>query len=187
MWPFSISPDGTRVVLHETGLKTGSDLDLLVLDGQSKPEPILQTTFDEDSGEISPDGHWLAYSSNESGQLQVYVRPFPNVDGGHWQVSSSGGGHPVWARNGRELFYMSGRAMIAVPVQTTPHFTVGNPTKLFEGPYFSSLPARVFDVSLDGRKFLMIKDPQLGDQPNYASMVVVLNWFEELKARVPTK
>ncbi len=186
VWPFSISPDGTRVVLHETGPKTGNDLDVLVMDGKSTPEPLIQTTFSEEHGEISPDGRWLAYDSNDSGQQQVFVRPFPNVNSGHWQVSPAGGSKPVWAKNGKELFYLSGRAMMAVPIQTTSGFSAGNPTKLFEGTYYSGGTARVYDVSRDGQKFLMIKEPQTNADPTttQASMVVVLNWFEELKARV---
>ena len=186
MWPFSISPDGTRVVLHETGPQTGADIDLLALDGKSTPTPIVRTPFNEDHGEISPDGRWLAYSSNDSGQPQIYVRPFPNVNDGHWQVSPAGGAHPVWARNGRELFYMARSAMMAVPVLTATSFSAANPTKLFEGPYLTGIPGRVFDVSLDDQKFLMIKDPQASpDVANRASIVVVLNWLEELKARLP--
>jgi serine/threonine-protein kinase len=190
MWPHSISPDGTRIVLHETQIKTGNDLDVLVMDGKSKPEPLIQTPFSEEHGEISPDGRWLAYDSNESGQQQVYVRPFPNVNGGHWQVSPAGGAKAVWARNGKELFYLSGRAMMAVPIQMTSSFSAGNPAKLFEGSYLSfggpGSTARWYDVSRDGQKFLMIKEPATTTDPTatQASMVVVLNWVEELKARV---
>jgi len=189
VWPHSISPDGTRMVLHETGSKTGDDLDVLVMDGKSKPEPLIQTAFSEQHGEISPDGRWLAYDSNDSGQQQVHVRPFPNVNSGHWQVSPSGGSKPVWAHNGKELFYLSGRAMMAVPVQTTTSFSAGNPVKLFEGPYFSGGSARVYDVSRDGQKFLMIKEPPTTTDltATQASMVVVLNWTEELKARLSAR
>ena len=189
VWPFSISPDGTRLVLHETAQKTGNDLDVLVLDGKSRPEPLIQTPFSEEHGEISPDGRWLAYESNESGQPQVYVRPFPNVNAGHWQVSPAGGTKPVWAHSGKELFYLSGRAMMAVQVQTTSGFVAGNPTKLFDGTYFAGGTARVYDVSRDGQKFLMIREQQATADSTTApaSMIVVLNWVEELKQRVPTK
>jgi len=124
------------------------------------------------------------------------VRPFPDVNAGHWQVSPAGGAKPVWARNGRELFYFSGQALMAVPVQTTPTFSAGIPAKLFEGPYyFADLLGRTYDVSRDGRRFVMIKNPPrlaaamgTGDQPaTTANMVVVVNWIEELKQRVPTR
>ena len=99
----------------------------------------MQTTATELYGELSPDGHWLAYQSDESGQNQIWVRPFPNVDGGHWQISTSGGITPVWARNGKELFYLDGtNAVTSVPVQTAPTFSAGTPTKLFDGRYFGA-------------------------------------------------
>jgi eukaryotic-like serine/threonine-protein kinase len=117
--PASISPDGTRLIVMETMLKTGWDLHVLRLDalsapseanpsaplaGRSRPtEPLVQTTAAELFGELSPDGHWLAYQSDEAGQNQIWVRPFPNVDGGQWQISTGGGITPVWARNGKEL------------------------------------------------------------------------------------
>jgi hypothetical protein len=152
-------------------------------------EPLIQTTVTEDNGEISPDGHWLAYQSNESGQFQISVRPFPKVDSGHWTISTSGGNKPLWARSGRELFYLDGaNALTSVPVQTTPTFSPGNPTKLFDGRYFAGPIGRTYDVSLDGQRFLMIKDNAGGDQTSApASIVVVLNWTEELKQRVPTQ
>ena len=205
-FPTSISPDGTRLIVQEVVPKTGRDLRVLQMEGPSsalragpstaigtsprQTEPLVQTTFAEDNGEISPDGHWLAYQSNESGQNQISVRPFPNVDSGHWTISTSGGARPLWARSGKELFYLDGtNAVTAVPIQTTPTFSVGNPTKLFDnGRYVAAGIGRSYDVSLDGQKFLMIKATANGDQTSTSpSMVVVLNWTEELKARVPTK
>ena len=135
-----------------------------------------------------PDGRWLAYQSNESGQNQVHVRPFPNVNTGRWQISTGGGTKPVWAHSGRELFYLDGRsALTTVSTQTTPSFSVGNPTKLFDARYLSAVQARSYDVARDDQRFLMIKDTA-ADQTSTstpASMVVVLNWFEELKRLVP--
>ena len=187
----SFSPDGTRLVLRELGGKTGSDLSLLTMDGKREMSPLLQTSFDERNGEISPDGRWLAYESNESGQSQIYVRPFPAVNGGRWQVSTAGGARPVWARSGRELFYLDGTGFVtSVPVQGTSSFSAGNPTRLFEAKTVSSFPnGRHYDVARDER-FLVIKNapasnPASNETP--ASMVVVLNWSEELKARLPAK
>lgn len=146
------------------------------------------------SAEISPDGHWLAYQSNESGHSEIYVRPFPKVESGRWQVSTAGGQQPVWARNGRELFYIDAKleVMTSVTVQAGVTFSSATPTRLFDvRPYFVSPLGRAYDVSLDGRTFLMIKRPaQSGDGPTsqlLPSMTVVLNWFEELNARVPLK
>lgn len=189
----SFTPDGTRLVFTEVVPGTGEDLRLLSIDpstgrpvGDGQSEPLLQTIFAERNAQISPDGHWLAYESNESGQEEIHVRPFPKVGGGRWQVSSDGGTAPLWARSGRELFYREGNSMMSASIQTTPTFSAGNPTKLFERK-FSGL-GRTYDVSRDGQRFLMIKDNTSGDQASTpASMVVVLNWFEELKAKVPTK
>jgi eukaryotic-like serine/threonine-protein kinase len=105
--PQSISPDGTRLIVQEF-VPTGPSLRVLQMDraaaagGQGQTEPLLQGSFGEDNGEISPDGHWLAYQSNESGPPQIYVRPFPKVDTGHWQISVNGGTRPLWARSGQE-------------------------------------------------------------------------------------
>ena len=124
------------------------------------------------------------------------IAPVPNfraavsdADSGHWLISTIGGTKPVWARSGKELFYLDGAgAVTAVPVHTTPTFSVGNPTKLFDARYFAAGNGRTYDVSRDGQKFLMIKDNAGGDPTSPpTSMVVVLNWTEELKARVPTK
>jgi serine/threonine-protein kinase len=204
--PNAIAPDGTRLLVRYSGLTTGNDLGVLRLEGPSgrpgatpatplaagsrQVEPLLQTTFGEQNGEISPDGHWLAYASNESGQSQISVRPFPNVDGGHWQISPSGGSRPVWARSGQELFYLDGtNALMAVSVQTAPTFSAGTPTKLFA--WQTPAPGawgRTYDVSPDGQRFLMIKETASGDQPStLPSIIVVLNWVEELKARVSAR
>jgi serine/threonine protein kinase len=182
-WPFSISPDGRRAILHSE--TDGSALDTLTLDGQSKPEPLLASpSFTLAHGEVSPDGRWLAYQSNEGGENQIYVRPFPDVNSGRWQVSPAGGIKPVWARNGRELFYLAGRSLMAVPVQTAATFTAGTPIKLFEGPYFVGLGGRSYDVSLDGQRFVVIKETPEEDQPRADTIAIVLNWRDELKRRV---
>ncbi len=194
-FPTSISPDATRVALFENTSKA-QDLGLLALDGQRRTEPLLQTSAAELNGEISADGRWLAYQSNESGQFEVYVRPFPKVDAGRWQVSTAGGTRPAWARSGRELFYLDRNNLLtAVPVQMTTTFSAGNPTKILDTRYYAGASARGidlrgYDISPDGQRFLMIKENAATDQTSTAtpaSMVVVLNWFEELKARVPAK
>ena len=145
----------------------------------------MQTTFAEGTGELSPDGHWLAYQSNESGRNEIFVRPFPTVDAGRWTISTSGGSSPVWERRGTELFYLDGTgAMTRVPIQTAPTFSPGTPTRLFDTRYYAAEAVRTYDVSLDGQRFLMIKAAGTDQAPR---MVVVLNWLEELKARLPMK
>jgi serine/threonine-protein kinase len=190
-YPMSISPDGTRLVFREDAEKSKRDSHMLSLDGNRQAQPLVQTPFDDENGEISPDGQWLAYQSNESGQNQVYVRPFPKVDGGRWQISTTGGSRPAWAHSGRELFYLDAtNVLMAVPVRTTPTFSAGNPAKVFETRYLVPNNGRTYDVSPDGQRFVMIKDTAADDRERGGAppnIVVVLNWFEELKQRVPVK
>ena len=190
--PNSMTPDGKQMVARE-GTPGAYDLALVHLEGNPRTEPLIHTRFNEQNGEVSPDGRWLAYQSNESGQDEIYVRPFPAVEGGRWQVSTGGGQHPLWARNGRELFYddPKAQALMSAPVQTTENFGTGNPAKILDlRPYSFAPTARPYDLSLDGQRFLMIRKTAVGDRtptPTSSSMTVVLNWFEELKIRVPTK
>jgi hypothetical protein len=132
---------------------------------------------------VSPDGHWLAYQSNESGVDEVYVRPFPAVDSARSQVSTRGGRLQAWAASGHELFYLAGRDMMAVPIQTAASFSTGTPIKLFEAPAATTPPMRYHDVTRDGQKFVLIEDPP-ASSTSATSMVVVLNWTEELKAKI---
>ena len=155
-------------------------------------QPMVQTPADERNAEITPDGRWVAYQSNETGQYEIYVRPFPDVSSGHWQVSTSGGTRPLWARNGQELFYVTpiGQLM-GVRVDREARWTAGTPMKLLEGPYFfggGAFAGRSYDVARDGRRFLMIKPVGGSERASApASLVVVQNWFEELKRLVPVK
>ena len=130
----------------------------------------------------------MAYQSNQSGQMEVYVRPFPNVDDGQWQISTGGGSQPLWASNGRELFYRRGDALMAVPVQAEPSFTPGTPEVLFEGEYFVGITGRAYDVAQDAERFLMItQDGGAEDTSAPPSLILVQNWFEELRRLVPTE
>ena len=190
--PLSVSPDGKSVVILEDGTRTGLDLSLLSLDEKVEKRtttPLINTPFTENGGEISPDGRWLAYESNELGPPQIYVRPFPKVDSGHWQVSAAGGTRPLWARNGKELFYVDVKdsVLMSVQVQTGgPVFSSGAPAKVFDSKVFTASNGRTYDVSSDGQRFVLIKDNAGAGGTSAApsaGMVVVLNWLEELKAR----
>jgi serine/threonine-protein kinase len=192
-YPTSVSPDGTRLVFTEMTTATAPSGDVLQLrlDGRSTVTPLVQTPFSERNGEVSPDGQWLAYEANDSGRYEVYVRPFPDVTKGRWAVSTDGGTRPSWARSGQELFYLAPTgALMRVGVGRGPMWTATEPTKLFDGRYgppeFHT--GRTYEVSPDGRRFLMIKEGALG-APNATpvSMVVVLNWPEELKRLVPRR
>jgi serine/threonine-protein kinase len=153
-------------------------------DGGRQLQELIKTRYIEHNAVLSPNGRFLAYQTNESGPLQVIVRPYPDVDSGRWTVSSGTGSRPVWARNGRELFYRDeSGALIAVPVDTSGvRFTSGPLRKLFDIEDASGTPDRNYDVSPDGQRFLMIMDRADSTAGNIA---VVLDWFEELKAKVP--
>jgi len=188
-FPTSVSPDGTRLVFTEIATATGAgDVMQLRLDGTRAVTPLVQTPFSERNGEVSPDGRWLAYDANDSDRFEIYVRPFPDVTKGVWPVSTDGGTRPLWARNSHELFYLTNTgAVMRVGVVGGPTWAATTPTKLFDGGYGSAPfhSGRTYDVSPDGQRFLMVKD---GDaQATPASMVVVLNWTEELKRPAPTR
>jgi serine/threonine-protein kinase len=179
----SWSPDGQLLAFVEVNPDTGYDIWVLRL-GDRKAQPFIQTPGNESAPRFSPDGRWLAYISDDSGARETYVQPFPGP-GGKWQISTEGGTEPVWNPNGRELFYRSGDKMMVVDITTQPSFSVGKPKLLFEGPY-EPTPATFpyYDVSPDGQRFLMLK-PAESAETAPTQINVVLNWFEELKRRVP--
>jgi len=176
----SFSPDGKRLVFRDLVTR---DLQVLSMEGERTSQPLFQSQFDESKAMISPDGHWIAYESNETGR-QIYVRPFPNVEEGKWQISRDGGQEPVWAPRGQELFYRNGEAMMVVGIKTEPTFTAGNPVVLFRGRYGTSETGVNYDISPDGQRFLMMKEAD--EEYGQAQVNVVLNWLEELKRLVPT-
>jgi serine/threonine-protein kinase len=186
--PISYTPDGRLLVSMDVAGQL-RDIYLMTLDGKRKSEPLIHGPANELWAEVSPDGRWVVYDSDESGQFEVYVRPFPDAyRGSRWQISAAGGRQPVWSRDGRELFYrdFSG-ALMAVPVAAGPGFTPGRPVRLFEGTGYTGSGAqgggRTYDVSPDGSRFLMVRT---GDQAS-TPLVVVLNWFEELKRLAPIR
>ena len=155
--------------------------------GSRRVEPIVATDAAELVAEVSPDGRWLAYDSNESGQFEVYVRPYPDTSSGRWKVSTAGGRQPLWSRDGRELYYRDfAGALLASPVTAGPSFSPGPVRKLLVGTGYAGAGSqgsgRTYDVSLDGSRFLMIK---LEDSSDANSAVVVLGWFAELERLVP--
>lgn len=149
----------------------------------------MQESFNEFHPALSPDGHRLAYASDETGQAEVYILPYPGP-GRLTRISTAGGREPLWAPDGEELFYSDrtdgGVAIMAVSIQTEPALRVGEPRVLFQGDYLSGWPfGRNYDLSPDGRRFLMIEE---GEPPSASTeFIVVLDWFEELKQREPSR
>jgi serine/threonine protein kinase/Tol biopolymer transport system component len=188
--PHSWSPDGKLLVGASTSVPSAAhptvNYDIAVLRiGDAESRPFLQTPANELSPMFSPDGRWLAYASDESGRAEIYVQSYPGP-GGKWPVSTEGGTEPVWNRNGRELFYRSGPKLMAVEITTQAGFSAGTPIMLFEGQYQPSPNPQTnnYDVSPDGQRFLMLK-PSAAQEVAPMQINVVLNWFEDLKRRVP--
>ncbi len=147
--------------------------------------------FKDLNAEISPDGRWMAYQSDRSGSDEIYVRPFPDVDAGMWQVSTAGGVRPLWAPDGREVFYLTSAGVMGVPVEAGANFTPGTSVLIVPGTYYGGASAgsgRTYDVSPDGQKFLLFKEGAIDPDDPFAGLTrfhVVQNWHQELKARVP--
>ena len=158
------------------------------MEGDRARTPLLQEEYTEIQPQISSDGKWMAYMSNESGQGEIYVRPFPEVDKGRWQVSTSGGESPLWSPDGRELFYLVGDSFMAVAVETEPTFSAGKPRILFRGPYITGYGENFpWDISPDGKRFLLMKQSTVDASTEVTprpTINIVQNWFEELKQRV---
>jgi eukaryotic-like serine/threonine-protein kinase len=200
-YPNSITPDGTEVLFSELRPKSGYDIFRLPLvappqgagsatesdERRAEPTPLVSTTSVEFAANISPDGRYFAYQSTESGgRFAIYVRPYPEAAQGRWQISDEGGTTPVWAPSGRELFYLDeANTLMAVPIQTTGHFSAGRPAKVFDTKYSGNFYS--YDVTPDGLRFLMMKESTVADRNDPPRLVVVLNWFEELRRRVPSR
>jgi len=185
------SSDGRMLLIGTAEALTGqADLTVLPIDGDRTPKPLLRTRFSESRARVSPDGRWVAYVSDESGRGEVYVQAFPSLQG-KWQVSTGGGVQPVWSRQGSELFYRGQGSLMSVGISSAASFSPGVPRKLFDDRFYGSYtPAGEgghtnYDVSPDGRRFLMVKDVA-DDQTSVAPQIVVVqNWFEELRRLVP--
>jgi serine/threonine-protein kinase len=181
-WASSISPDGKHILFHQSNSGTASDLFVLPLSGDRKPETFLQTPFTEAEAAFSRDGRWIAYQSNESGTVEIYVRPFPSGSG-KWQISTNGGRYARWSPDGRELYYRNDDGLAAVSVDPSGEsFVADKPRQLFNAPFLSlsiyGSTLADYDVAPDGKRFVMMQGEE---QLRNTKVTVVFNWFEVLK------
>lgn len=173
------SRDGKYLFYVVEGPKTGEDIWYLESkeDGSGwEPNPFLQMPSNQTAAKLSPDGRYVVYVSEESGQREIYVQSFPE-GGRKITVSSNGGVQPRWSRDGKELFYVEGSSLMAVAVSTVPSFSLGPAKRLFEHPSFTAAPVPQYDVSADGERFV-VAEP-VGE----TSIRIVQNWFAEFKDR----
>jgi serine/threonine protein kinase/Tol biopolymer transport system component len=176
------STDGKWLVFETSQGEVGSGDILAIRPGvDTKPVPLLATKFIEVSPALSPDGRWLAYTSNETRRQEIYVVPFPNVSAAKWAVSTQGGTRPLWSHRGSELFYVDGTSnLMTVAVKANPTLSFGHPVVLFNVAGFSTDFETNFTLSPDDRRFLMIRQVS---NSNPEKLIVVENWFSELKGK----
>jgi serine/threonine-protein kinase len=186
----SYSPDGRAIAYTAAAPGVAPKVMVVPLQGDRTPRTLDNSKYAQGSPKFSPDGHWLAYCSPESGKPQVYVQAYPGP-GAKVQVSSDGGTDPVWKRNGGELYYRYGDSMMAAPVSTGAAFSAGRPQELWRGHYSPGMGSSCggpgptssnYDVTADGKRFLMIKDDDQ-DSVTSTQVVVVLDWADELRRR----
>jgi Tol biopolymer transport system component len=183
------SPDGRRLVLgvtRSTGASAHGDV-LGAPGGDTPAHDILATAFDETGAAVSPDARWLAYVSNEQGTNEVFVRPFPDASAGKWQVSSGGGSAPVWAPDGRALYYVAGGRMHEVAISAGPPFSAAAPRVLFTVPdrVRAGSPYRgMFAIAPNNQRFLMVRDNLWADMAGTPTLVTVQGFFEELREKL---
>lgn len=182
-YPRSVSPDGKSLVFE--GYAPNAGLWLMPLDPTGEPHALVaDAKFGVYHGRISPDGHWLAYDSDETGRAEVFVRPFPDVESGRWQISEEGGSFPFWARSGRELFFVTAANRLAdVSLSAGNSFSYSKPRLLFDVSAYNgpSVP-RQFDISADGKRFLAVR-PLTSPAPARASVAIVLHWLDDVKGK----
>ncbi|HKU28641.1 MAG TPA: protein kinase [Candidatus Sulfotelmatobacter sp.] len=183
-FPLSISSDGKTLLFSTSSNVTQQDLWIAALAQPQNAKPFVASSFAEPAGAISPDGRWVGYQSNESGQSEIYVIGFPNPEN-RVQVSTNGGSEPVWSRNGKELFYRSGNKLIEAPVEKGNNFATGAAHVILESAFApnteSGIPA--YDVSPDAQTFYFVQEDSKSNRESKVNLV--LNWPEELKRLAP--
>jgi len=181
--PGSISPDGNTLIFVDQTLETGNDIALLDMQTR-RVTPLLSSEASESTPALNPDGRWLAYASDETGRPEVYVVPVSGR-GGKTQISSQGGADPLWAKDGRQLFFRNENKVLVADVLSEGGFSSGKPRLLFDQPGFTrSYAIGTWDLSMDGLTFLMVKEEERKPQP-VTELIFIQNWFEEVSRLVP--
>ena len=187
--PWSLSPDGKILLITDVseGL-LDADIGMVSLEGDRTKVMLLEDKYLATQPQISPNGQWMAYTSNETGKDEVYVCAFPSVNELRKQVSTNGGYSPLWSPDGKELYYRNGDTVIALPIKSGTGLEFEKPIILFEGSYKNmslwTVHNRLWDINRDDNRFLMLKNTA-PESENTSEIKIVLNWFEELKERVP--
>jgi Tol biopolymer transport system component len=180
----TVSHDGRQIAFVFSAPTSGAELWTVPLQGEPKSTRYLANGFNLAHPALSPDGRWMAYDSDEAGRVEVYAQSFPNPNLKRWKISPTYGSEPLWTRGGRELVYRKGDSVMAVSVDLETG-KIDQPVALFGGPYQDNpgwTRPRSYDVSADGERFLLIKTHSNRSRPRIA---VVLNWFDELREKVP--
>jgi serine/threonine-protein kinase len=189
LYPTGVTADGSAV-LYRQGVVGSVDVGVAPLGGAGEPTLLLTSAFSETNASVSPDGEWLVYQSDDSGRNEIFVRPYPEVEAGRWQISTGGGTHPAWSPAGGEIFFqaLGGKfTLMSVPFTDAGNFEAGTPREVFSGPYYSGI-GRSYDVSPDGRQFVVLRDrAAAGDGGPPARVAVVLNWTDELDRLLPAE
>jgi Tol biopolymer transport system component len=181
-YPLAFTPDSRMMLYGEEGPAFGNDVWSISLDAERKATPVFNSRFNEGNATLSPDGRWLAYSSDESGRLEVYVQAWPTT-GGKWLISADGGERPRWSPDGRELYYRKGTKLMGVSIEARPTFAAGKARLLFEGEFQEA--GHDYDLLDRGSRFLFIKE--LEQKSNASQINIVLNWFDEVKRLMAKK
>jgi Tol biopolymer transport system component len=188
--PSTVSPDG-KTLLFRT-VVNANDIWSLSLDGDHKPKPLISDRGNQTQAYFSPDGRWIVYVSNDAGAPQLFAQPFPPT-GAKYQITTTGAVSPLWSPDGKQIFYIGAygdtRQLWSVDVHTQPSLGFANPTKL---PIDKIVPrnnmVRPYDITPDGKQFLIVyRDSSTPDQPTQQQIRITLNWFDELKRRMPVR
>ena len=184
--PAYVTPDGKKLIMNRVGGGREGSIFTLDLNQPKEPRALFSTGLFSYSGNLSPDGRFITYGSNETGTLETFVSTFPKQEG-KWQVSSASGLNPLWSPDGSELYYISSLAkMMAVSISPDSVFSSGAPRELFDVSqmFFPSTPLANYDISPDGKRFVMVRNTR--ERTSTQACNVILNWTDELRQRLRT-